>query len=315
MTAQKLPINGSGPGELEFPLAIDSTMRGAFSACPQKFFWEFMRHLQPSLVSVHLHAGAAYAKGLEVARKAYYGDGVSAQTAKGLGGKALIEEYGEYEPPSNSPKTLEGMLGAYSFYLEQFPFETDTLTPFRGSDGVEFSFALPIPGTAHPATGEPILYMGRFDMLGQIGGDLWVVDDKTTQALGPSWSKQWDLRGQFTGYCWAAREYGYDVKGALIRGVSILKTKFGHAQALTYRPQWLIDSWLEQLARDVNRMIALWEEGHWDRNYDGACVSYGTCQFHTLCSVPEPERWVKADFVERQWNPLVGERKPKENAA
>ena len=58
---------------------------------------------------------------------------------------------------------------------------------------------------------------------------------KRQRQLGDSWARQWELRGQFTGYCWAAREAGIDVNGVLVRGVSILKTKYGSAQAITNR--------------------------------------------------------------------------------
>lgn len=311
MTTQTLkPLPGSKPRELEFPHYIDSSMRGAFAACPQKFLYEYMMHYKPISPSVHLLAGGAFAKGLEVARQEYYGNGNNSDNSIGRGALALIREYGDYEPDARSPKTAEGMLGAYDYYFSQWPLESDTLRPYdKGARlGVEFSFAIPIPQTKHPQTGDPILYVGRFDMLGELpDGTLWVVDEKTTQSLGASWSKQWDLRGQFTGYCWAAREYGFPVKGAIIRGISILKRSYGHAQAITYRSDWLIDSWLNQLQRDVHRLVRCWDDGEWDRNYDGSCTSYGNCAYTTLCESHDPQRWIAGNYAKRVWNPLTHE--------
>ena len=43
-------------------------MRGAFGACPQKFYYNYLLHLQPSAESPDLKAGGAFARGLEVAR-------------------------------------------------------------------------------------------------------------------------------------------------------------------------------------------------------------------------------------------------------
>lgn len=305
MQSKIQPPKGSGPRELPFPTYIDSSMRGCFAACPQKFFFDYMRHLKPLQPSVHLLAGGAFAKGLEVAREEYYGNNKSSQYAIGAGARALIREYGDYEPDRFSAKTCEGMLGAYDYYFSQWPLEHDTIKPYGGATGVEFSFAIPIPGTRHPETGDPILYVGRFDMLGESSdGSLWVVDEKTTGSLGPSWSRQWDLRGQFTGYCWAAQESGFPVVGSIIRGVSILKRSYGNAQAITYRPTWHINAWLEQLKRDIDRLMRCWESGLWDRNYDGACASYGSCSFVQLCDTPEPDKWVDGNYAVRVWNPV-----------
>lgn len=200
------------------------------------------------------------------------------------------------------------MLGAFDYYFVQWDLGTDTLKPYmpKGKPAVEFSFALPIPGVNHPTTGDPMLYVGRFDMLGEMpGGALFVVDDKTTKALGPTWSQQWDLRAQFTGYCWAAREYGHDVQGAIIRGISILKRSNGHAQAITYRPQWKVDLWLDQLIHDVKTMISMWESGRWSLNLDASCTLYGGCPYKALCDVPNPEHWIAGNFEVRVWDPLA----------
>jgi hypothetical protein len=273
-----------------------------------KFFYEHMRHLKSQTPSVHLHAGGAFAQGLDITRKAYYGGGEDAKTAIGLGMLSLVEFYGDYECPPDSAKSCESLLSAFDYYFVNWGLETDILKPYMNKEipAVEFSFALPIPNCFHPVSGEPLLYTGRFDMLGQLeSGGVFVVDEKTTKALGPTWSQQWDLRAQFTGYCWAAKEYGYDVQGAIIRGISILKRGHGHAQAITYRPQWKIDLWLEQLQADVHSMIKMWKAGKWESNLDASCSLYGGCTFKPLCEVPNPENWIEGNFDVRVWNPLA----------
>lgn len=302
------PPEGMSPKGLDFPDWIDSSGRGAFATCPTKFFYGTMRHLQSLTPSVHLHAGGAFAKGMEITRDAFYADKKVSKVAIGLGMLAIIDFYGDYECPPDSAKSCENMLGAFDYYFVQWDLETDTLKPYmpKGKPAVEFSFALPIPGVNHPTTGDPMLYVGRFDMLGEMpGGALFVVDDKTTKALGPTWSQQWDLRAQFTGYCWAAREYGHDVQGAIIRGISILKRSNGHAQAITYRPQWKVDLWLDQLIHDVKTMISMWESGRWSLNLDASCTLYGGCPYKALCDVPNPEHWIAGNFEVRVWDPLA----------
>jgi len=291
---------------IPFPSVIDSSMRGAFSACPQKFYYNYLLHLHPSAESPDLKAGGAFARGLEVARKSFWGQGLDDKAALGEGIKAFLKEWGDYEPPEYHVKQQDRMAEALVEYFSHYGWTTDHVQPLvqHGEPAVEFSFALPIPETHHPVTGEPILYAGRFDMLGIKDDVLFVVDEKTTKQLGQSWMANWKLRSQLTGYCWAAQEFGYPVAGAIIRGISILKTKYGHAEVIEPRAKWEIERWLHQLSRDVSRMIQCWKDGYWDFDLDSACSSYGGCAYMDLCTSPHPERWIETSYVKRVWNPL-----------
>lgn len=301
--------------EYDFPMVWDNTMRGNFSTCPKKFFWEFIRCLGPAKTSIHLHFGACFAAGLEELRNQFYGNGLDIEAAKAKGAAVIIAEWGEYEEESGHVKNLNTCLGAFDAYIEQYPPATDNIQPHmvNGKPSVEFSFAIPIEEVIHPVTGDPLIYAGRFDMLGVYNDQLFVVDEKTTTSLGNSWLNQWDLRAQFTGYCWAAQQFNLPVAGAIVRGTSILKTKFGHAEVITYRPDWHINMWREQLVRDLKRAVRCYEEGYWDLSLDSGCTNYGGCTFKRLCDTPNPDLWVDSYFVERHWNPLQAdplEKKP-----
>jgi hypothetical protein len=295
------------PLRLDFPDVIDNTILNTFRSCPQKAFRSYIEHWKPTGTNVHLHAGAAFARGLEVARKAFYDHNATAEDAAAVGLQALVEAYGDFECPSDSAKSLERMCGAFEYTLDVWPLGTDPAKPWRkldGSHAIEFSFAEPLD-LLHPVTGNPLIYSGRADMIVDLEGGRFVEDDKTTSSLGRSWSGQWELRSQFTGYTWAALRSGIKVDGVLVRGTSILKTKYDHAQAITYRPQWEIDRWYEQTLRDLKRMIRAWEEGYWDFNLGEACNEYGTCAFAPICKKAEPEEWLPAYFIQRKWNPLT----------
>lgn len=289
-----------------FPRVIDSSMLSAFRSCPMKFFREYVQHFKRKGQSIHLHAGGAYAHGLEVSRRAYYEDGRTPGEAENLGLDALAAYYGDFDCPSNSAKTKERMLGALDFYFANYPLDTDLAQPARlpgGKLGIEYSFAQPLP-CLNPQTGEPIIFAGRSDMIVEFAGGIYILDDKTTSSLGPSWSDQWEMRGQFTGYSWAARETGIKVAGTLIRGVSILKTKYETQQVNTYRADFEIDRWLTQTVRDIERMRQMWAEGYWDSNLDESCNSYGGCPFKTSCKSADPMPWLETDFEQRVWDPL-----------
>jgi len=202
-----------------FPAVIDNTIRSAFVACPQKALLEYLRHFKSLDQSVHLHAGGAYAQGLEAMRTAYYQDGETQDTALAIGLRSLMDFYGDFECPPESSKSCERMLGALEYYVSQYPLETDAAVPAYlpgGKRGIEYSFAEPLE-ILHPVTGDPLLYVGRMDGLMDYAGGRYIMDDKTTSSLGASWSKQWDLRSQFTGYAWGCQQAGIETNGVLIR--------------------------------------------------------------------------------------------------
>ena len=290
-----------------FPKILDSTMIASFRSCPQKFFREYMEHWKPNVPSVHLHAGGAYAKGLETAREAFYQDGKTAEEAMAEGLRALLTFYGSFECPPDSAKSAERMAGAFEYYFTQYPLGADEAIPITlssGKRGIEFSFAEPTDAT-HPVSGDPLLYVGRMDMICDYAGGVFGLDDKTTSSLGSSWSKQWDMRSQFTGYCWGAGRAGIPLQGFLVRGVSILKTKYDTQQALTYRPQWMIDRWYDQLMKDIERMKVMWQAQEWDYDLDHACTEYSGCVFRQPCLSLDPQPWLESSFIRRVWNPLT----------
>ena len=180
----------------------------------------------------------------------------------------------------------------------------DPVTFPDGRRGIEFSFAEPLP-FHHPVTGDPILYTGRSDMVANFAGGIYVVDEKTTSSLGASWPRQWEMRAQFSGYLWALRRIGVEPAGAIVRGVSILKTKYDTMQAITYRSPYELERWEKQTCRDLARMQRMWEEGWWDYALDHACAEYGGCSMTQVCKSSDPETWLPSYFEKRVWDPLL----------
>lgn len=289
-----------------FPEVVDSSILGAFKSCEHKGLLEYMYHIRHNRPSIHLVAGGCYAKALEVYRIAYYQDGVGKELAIQKGFLAGLKDWAPEDDFEGEYKSLWNMLSAFLATIEEWPPETDFIKPAKinGKSGVEFTFAIPIPGTRHPVTGNPIIYAGRFDMLAEYNAALFVEDDKTTGAIGPTWASQWALRSQFTGYCWAAKQYGIPVAGAIVRGIAIQKTQFKFALSIQYRTDWEIERWLHTTQKLLERIIKAWENMDFTHDLDSACSYYGGCSYKSLCEKKNWLDWLEPDFTQVIWNPL-----------
>ena len=303
--SQAPPIPQSS--EPYFPTVFDSSMVSAWKSCPALFNLSYLQHWKAKGESVHLVAGKAFAKGLEIARTAFFVEGMSAEDSIAIGLKALTHEYGDFECPADSAKSLNRMMGAFEYYFSNYPLLRADMEPVRlinGRRAIEYSFAHPLP-IVHPISGDPILFCGRMDAILDHNGSAMICDEKTTSQLGPTWSRQWDLRGQFTGYAWGCREAGLNVKGSIIRGVSILKTKYETQQAIVFSPEWQIDRWYEETCEWIRDITEAWERGRFRHNLGDACSSYGGCGFRLVCSSQDERPWLDTYFERRVWNPLL----------
>lgn len=286
----------------DFPNVIDSTMVVAFRACPTKFYKSFIQNLS-STPSVDLQFGGAVARGLEAGRKAFYAEGKSEDEAFTTMLHAALVYWDNFQPPEGHAKNMDSLLLALDTYHRQWPFSTDSVRPLFGDRGIEFSFALPLP-IEHPNTGDPILYAGRFDMIAELSGLPHIVDEKTSgRSTTSQWAESWTLRNQFIGYCFAAQAQGIPVEHVLVRGISVLKTRIDLTQALVNIPSYMRIRWYDQLLRDVNRMVAAYNEGYFDLNLGDTCTAYGNCMFLPSCKAKVPDEW-NSVYQSRTWHPL-----------
>lgn len=301
------------------PKVLDNTMITTFIECPTRFMW---RHLFGFArgTGIDLHAGAVFARGMEVVRRAFYGHDSTAKGNLDLslahGIRAMAKEWGKVETDAAEVKRFPRVAGALEYYFcapDAFHPVLDHIQPFMvdGQPSVEWNAVFPID-VKHPETGEPFLITGRFDMFGLLRQErLVIVDEKTTQQLGGQWIGRWRMRSQFTTYLWLAQQYGYKVDTAIIRGIAFYKHTYANAEAIVYRQPWHIDMWYENLIRTVKRMVTSWEQGVFDKALGEACASYGGCMYQDLCDTPDPQSWVPQYKVEF-WNPLVRHKIPLE---
>lgn len=293
----------------EFPKGIDNTMRTAWDACQRKFLLSHIYNLRSQDPSVHLVFGGAFAKGLEIARKEFYGLGNTDKSD--YLGKAYIGAIQEWnlhidDPMVGEAKSLTNCLCAIEYYFNEWPMATDWIAPFAyegGEPTIEFTFALPL---LLKHNGEPILYSGRFDMFVDYASEPAVYDDKTASQLGAQWIRSWSLNSQMTGYIWAGQQSGFKTNTAIIRGVSILKNSFGQAQAIEHRTKWEVASWHDTLHHNLEGMLKAFNGGeyHFLPSYGQACAAYGGCPYQSLCKKENWKDWIEPDFKVFVWDPL-----------
>jgi len=296
----------------KFPEVFDSSMLATFKSCPELFRKVYIEGWKSKDPSVHLRAGGAFAAGVEAARHAFFVDNYPQEDAYALGLKKLIEFYGDFECPPDSAKSCERTAGALEFYFANYPLEKGDCEPITlpsGKRGIEFSFVHPLP-ILHPATGNPILYSGRMDAILNYAGGIFICDEKTATSLGATWSRQWDLRAQFSGYAWGCREAGIRVDGVIVRGVSILKTKYDTQQAISYRPAWQVDRWYREMIEWIEDAMLCWQKDRWRFNLDHSCADYGGCGFRSACSSQDETPWLETYFERRHWDPITRTETP-----
>ena len=302
-----------------FPSYIDSSMLSTYKMCPRKYYYQYLRHLRPSGTgrSIHLVAGGAFAAGIETVRREVWGNNLSLQDALDIGWRKVITHWDDFDMSLTEGKSLPNVLLALEDYFIHYGTHDDHIQPMMIRDGaektkpaVEFSFAMP-SGIPHPDTGDDLLYVGRFDMFGirEYNNQLftYIVDEKTAGRLGPSWLQKWPLRGQFTGYAWAARDMGYNVSGCVVRGMSFLSNSFGHAESISNRSEQDIERWKASTEVFVRRLLEDYKADFFPQNFDEACGSFSGCQYSQLCLAKEPERWIPANYDVVIWNPLEQE--------
>lgn len=298
------------------PPYIDSTMLSCFRACPRKFFHEFILGLRPVATSIDLHAGAVFSATLERFYREFWHSRVPESAALARAYSTFAHEWGDFQLTKDHPKTPENMWAAVESYVRTYPPRTDTVQPYftEGAPSFEFSFAIPLdfPDFPRHPSGDPFIYVGRFDMFGKYLDRPVVRDEKTAQRLESNWAEKWDLRSQFMGYCWALQHNGIPCDTAVIRGIIITKKDIRQVEAIKIYPQFLIDRWFLQLRRDLWRLRKAWDEQWYDYNLGDSCTAYSHCPFMPLCSSPQPENWY-SNYTVRRWNPL--NRNPVEDGA
>jgi hypothetical protein len=291
-------------------IAWDSTSLGLLKECPYKYRLAILEGWQPRRISVHLTFGLHYHAALERYDHARFaGEGHEAATI--LAVRYALEatwdkELGRGWISDDKYKNRLTLVRTVVWYLEQFrddPIETVRLA--NGKPAVELSFRYEI-GYESPS-GEPYLSCGHLDRMGTFQDQTYIIDRKTSKSIiDQSFFEKFSPDNQFSTYALAgSMVYSLPIQGIIVDGAQIAIGFSRFARGIVQRTPEQLAEWHRDLGMWLRTAEGYAKAGHWPQN-EKSCGSYGGCQFRGVCakSPSVRERWLKADFTKRIWDPL-----------
>ena len=278
----------------------DYTAINTFQNCRKKYYYQMIRHLQTKTKSPALLFGGAIHDALDV----YYTSGLD--NAIKVFGETYIETEGD------ELRTLENGIKLLTHYSEVYANE-----PFKVLGKPEAGFVFPIGD---------FLWGGRMDLPVEWGGDLWIVEHKTTSSLRSNFFRQFALDKQITSYICAAENFtGRKCMGCIVNAMEPWK-ELKRPTAKSKRPEdhFVRDPItrsenlkerfklnIQRLVRDIRWCV---DNNEWyEAESKETCFSYNyDCPYKQLCLYGEDERFIAKDYVVEEWKPYKLEEKKAE---
>jgi len=211
--------------------------------------------------------------------------------------------------PYDKVKNRESLVRLVEWYCEEQPDASGGagLSPFAFPDGtpaVELSFKLPLP--FQTPDGQPYVMAGHMDAIKTFGTiETFITDNKTTKSfLGPLYWKQYSPNIQVDLYDLAGSLLFPDLglKGVAIEAAQTLVGGAKFATQVFYRTEAQREETLHEIGWWIKQAERFAADNYWPMNKTNCKM----CNFNGICSKDpaQRERFLKADFVQKRWNPL-----------
>ncbi len=197
-----------------------------------------------------------------------------------------------YTPEDDSPKTHKNGLATMLKYADVFKADDlQVVLDQAGKPMVEWSFEFELA--------PDIVYFGTVDMVvkDKNTDKIYVLDHKTTSALGVQFNNSWNPNHQITGYIWAISQAGFECDEALIQGIQVMKTKQEVCRVPTRRTQENFQDWKSTVVDAVLRYKSYREFGFFPHAGNHTCSGFSGCQFLDFCKA---SREVRKELIERK---------------
>ena len=309
--------------------AWDATSISLAETCLRKYYYTIIRGLQPHHKSAHLLFGGWYAEAVEHYYK-YLAEGTSKDDAlrrvvlealtntwvhkRNDNGERVVGTGGPWISDHNA-KTRENLIRTIVWYFDTFEGSDVELVHLPdGQPAVEYSFSLPVD--------DDLIFSGHIDRLVDWGGDVYVMDQKTTgYTITPKYFDGFKPDTQMSMYTFAGKIiYNNPVKGVIIDAAQIAVGFSRFERGFTFRTEAELEEWYDSTMYHIAAARLATERSEWPMNRSkcgshldhfpmrsSSCRDYGGCAFRRICSQSPDvrEKWIKTDFIEGEgWNPL-----------
>jgi len=288
-------------------IAWDATSLELAQTCLRKYYYSMIVGIRPRKTSVHLLFGGIYATALENFYK-YRAEGQSIDDALITVVHEALKDSWDSEAGQpiyfdDAKKTRANLLRTIIWYVEQFAEETEdgiqTYHLQSGKPAVELSFTLEFD--------EDTVYCGHLDRVVEMGGSLYVMDQKTTGGtVGTYYFDQFSPNNQMSGYAWAGQAILHSpVRGVIIDAAQIAVNFTRFERGITTRTPDQLDEWYDSAKYTISLAREAGRKDFWPMNLS-ACGNYGGCPFRLLCSRSPKVRqnYLESDYTSHNWDPL-----------
>ena len=281
---------------------LDNSKRSTFASCPKKYYWNYVRHLQPRYGAEPLIFGKTYHAMHETYRKLTK-EGISHPTKIAKAFKYGLEVW-EKETAFNyilDPedfRTFKNCYLAFVSYFETFP---DIIEPIE----IEHYFSEPLISVGD----YDVSFAGKIDCIGKLhnGEEIAIFDDKTTSYSLNVIKDQAHRSAQFLGYSWIISKRSKTPTNIVYVNCVYLKMLKGgltinHDRGVTIFSDNDYTEWHKSIVSTAYRIIEAHKTNNFIMEFDSCYGKYGRCKYLNLCSMPfYSEGYIQENFIEREW--------------
>ena len=242
----------------------DSSFLKSMQLCERKTYYRWVQGIEPDRPKTALVFGSAMHEALAI-----WHDPQPCETEKRKGNaiKAMLDTMLNIEP--DDLRTKEKALTVFTAYVAKYPTEQFKVLK------VEIPFSLDIDGS---------IFAGRIDATIEWMKRIYVLDHKTTRALGKTFFSSFRPDVQFDGYCYAVKELYGDCAGALINALQVAKTKDNQERYISDRVESDYERFITIFGQITRRVQILLTRPmiDWTMNTT-ACAHWGECEYRDVC--------------------------------
>jgi hypothetical protein len=292
-------------------LEISNNSTSIFRSCPKKYYFRYIKGLEPYKKSPALTLGSILHSGFDM----YY-NGFSNEEVARFIGKTADEEIAKASPDTAEDLVIMKytLLGMWLNY----PKDLSIFSEIKPELKLKLTFS------------NGVVAVIKVDGLVTKDGKLWIRELKTTGLTFTQFSQRCRTSSQGTFYPFCLRRLGYPVEGIIYdyvkkpqlrKGMHEDKDQFGYRIMQSYRekPDYyfqrhfsyrteldllLFEKDIMATAKNIERCC---RENEWYRNQDSCWTFNSACPYLPICFQDEPdELTIQVFFLQTEINPNKG---------